>query len=199
MNSLLTEVDFINGVDEFYQEDYVTELLAKNANSFELTGIPVAETIRFSGDTTLFIKRVYLEKDLDQSGVWLLEDKTLKIPANFLTSSFTYTYITYKRKSPNKKEGLFSVDYEKGYLYTSTPLKDLEVEYKFSTQYVKADKMKQVDASEYNIGSMYNIPVDNQTRLSYLYRVGTKDTENYTKEYYNDVKVSLLTLGDKDD
>lgn len=199
MQQLLKEVEYIDGVQEFLEESYVTELLSKSENTFVLPVSPVESTIRFSGDTTLFNKQVYNEKDLTIEGSWFLDDKTLKINPNYRTSEYTYTYITYKRKSDTKKEGLFSVDYTNGYLYTSTPIKDIVIEYKYAVQYVEGQKMTQVNPNEYTKDTLYSIPTDERTRLSFLYQVKNKSNNNKTKEYYENGKVSLVTLGDRDE
>ena len=128
-DKLLREVQFIDGVQEFLEEGYVTELLAKDQNSFVLSGTPVEDSIRFSGDVSLFTKQVYYEEDLTIEGSWLTDGNSLKINPNYKTSTYTYTYISYKRKSTVKKEGLFSVDYNQGYLYTSTPIKNIRIDY----------------------------------------------------------------------
>ena len=56
--TLLKEVEYIDGVQEFLEEGYVTELLGKSESTFELSGVPVEGTIRFSGDTSLFNKHI---------------------------------------------------------------------------------------------------------------------------------------------
>lgn len=199
MNKLLKEVEYIDGIQEFLEEDYSTELLSKNSNKFQLSGTPVEGTIRFSGDTSLFNKRVYSREDLTIEGSWLIEGQALMINPTIKTSEYTYTYITYKRKAYTKKEGLFSVDYLNGYLYTSTPIKDVRITYKHAIQYVEGQKMTQVDPTEYNKGSIYSIPVDEKTRLSYLYQLQDVTNDNTTKEYYKGGRVNILTLGDKDE
>lgn len=199
MNKLLKEVEYIDGVQEFLEEGYVTELLSKSASAFQLSGTPVEGTIRFSGDTSLFNKRVYSESDLSIEGAWMISSQALLINPKLKTSEYTYTYITYKRKSLTRKEGLFSVDYDKGYLYTSTPIKDVKITYKYAVQFVEGQKMSQVPASEYSKESIYSIPTDEKTKLSYLYQLQDTTNNNTTKEYYTDGRINLLTLGDKDE
>ena len=94
--TLLKEVEYIDGVQEFLEEGYVTELLGKSESTFELSGTPVEGTIRFSGDTSLFNKQVYSIEDLSISGAWYVNGKTLKINPELKTSEDTSTYITYK-------------------------------------------------------------------------------------------------------
>ena len=197
--TLLKEVEYIDGVQEFLEEGYVTELLGKSESTFELSGTPVEGTIRFSGDTSLFNKQVYSLEDLSISGAWHVNGETLKIKPELKTSEYTYTYITYKRKALTKKEGLFSVDYDRGYLYTSTPIKNVRIQYKYAIQYVQGQKMTQVPATEYTRESIYSIPTDERTKLSYLYQIQNTISNNNSKEYYTDGKISMVTLGDKDE
>lgn len=198
-DKLLREVQFIDGVQEFLEEGYVTELLAKDQNSFVLAGTPVEDSIRFSGDVSLFTKQVYYEEDLTIEGSWLITTNSLKINPSYKTSTYTYTYISYKRKSTVKKEGLFSVDYDKGYLYTSTPIKNIRVDYKYAVQYAEAAKMTQVQPEEYTINTLQSIPIDDKTKLTYIYQNREATLNSYSKEYYKGGRVNLLTMGEKDE
>ena len=66
------EVDYIDGVQEFIESEYITELLEKGSNRFVLRGNPSIDSIKFSGDVSLFKKQVYSEKDLTIPSSWLL-------------------------------------------------------------------------------------------------------------------------------
>ena len=67
---IFEEVNFIDGVQEFIESEYVTILLNKNTNVFQLKGVPSQDSIRFSGDVSLFKKQVYSEKDLTIPSSW---------------------------------------------------------------------------------------------------------------------------------
>lgn len=198
-DNLLREVQFIDGVQEFLEEGYIVELLSKFDNIFALSGIPVEGTIRFSGDTTLFNKQVYSIEDLSIIGSWYIDNNILRINPDYKTSTYTYTYVSYKRKSNTKKEGLFSVDYEKGLLYTSTPIKNIRIDYKYAVQFVEGAKMEQVDPKEYNINTLQSIPVNDNTKMTYIYQKQEESVKSYSKEYYKGGRVTLLTLGEKDE
>lgn len=197
------EVDYIDGVQEFVESEYITELLEKGSNRFVLRGNPSIDSIKFSGDVSLFKKQVYSEKDLTIPSSWLLAVENdvaiIKINNNSLTSEFTYTYITYISKAKNKREGLFSVDYDNGILYSSTGLKNVKISFKRAIQYLEGQEMTQVDSRQYSKESLYNIPVDSNTRLTYIYQTKKEQLETRTKEMIVSPKVSLVTLGDKDD
>ncbi len=198
-DKLLREVQFIDGVQEFLEEGYIVELLAKDQNSFVLSGTPVEGSIRFSGDVSLFTKQVYFEEDLSIEGSWIILDNNLKINPNYRTSTYTYTYVSYKRKSTVKKEGLFSVDYDAGYIYTSTPIKNIRIDYKHAIQYAEAQKMSQVPPTEYTIETLQSMPIDDRTKMTYIYQKREETLNSFSKEYYKGGRLNLLTLGEKDE
>ena len=59
---IFEEVNFIDGVQEFIESEYITILLSKNTNVFQLKGAPSQDSIRFSGDVSLFKKLFVLTK-----------------------------------------------------------------------------------------------------------------------------------------
>lgn len=203
MASIFEEVDFIDGVQEFIESEYITELLDKGSNTFTLRGNPSIDSIRFSGDVSLFKKQVYDINDLSIPSSWMLlssdDVNQIIINSDLVTSEYTFTYVTYKSKAKTKKEGLYSVDYDKGILYLSTGLKRTKISYKRAIQYVKGQQMEQVGKEEYDKTTVFNIPTDGDTRLSYVYQLKTAQIPIKTKEIVESPRVSLVTLGDKDD
>lgn len=197
------EVDYIDGVQEFIESEYVTELLDKGKNKFVLKGNPSIDSIRFSGDVSLFKKQVYSDKDLAIPSSWLLvkegNNYVIKINKNSLTSEFTFTYITYISKAKNKREGLYSVDYDNGVLYSSTGLKNVKISYRRSIQYLEGQQMEQVDKENYNKKTLYNIPTDSNTRLTYIYQLKNEQQEIRSKELVYSPRLSLVTMGDIDE
>ena len=200
---MFREVDYIDGVQEFLESEYVTELLGKGQNEFLLKNEPMKDSIKFSGDVLLFKKEVYNTKDLVMNNSWMVIEKEgkfyIKISDKSLTSMFTYTYVTYRSRASKKQEGLFSVDYDRGVLHSSTGVKKVKISFRKSIQYIEAQQMTQVDRDEYNRQTLYNIPVDSDTKLSYIYQILDTSDEVQSKEIAKDVRVSLVTLGDKDD
>ena len=67
--SMYEEVDYIDGVQEFIESEYITELLEKGSNRFVLRGNPSIDSIKFSGDVSLFKKQVYSVNDPLKSSV----------------------------------------------------------------------------------------------------------------------------------
>lgn len=198
MKSIFKEVEFVDGIQEFIEAEYITDLLEKNSNTFQLSGTPIPDSIRFSGDTSLFKKRVYNINDLEITGSWLLtDDNKIKINTSVTTSPYTFTYVTYKSKSATKKEGLFSVDYDKGILYTSTSVKNILITFRNSIQYVEGQQMTQVNAKEYTKDTISNIPVNDNEKLSYIYQIKTTNEAIQSKEFIENGKVSFITLEDK--
>lgn len=200
---IFEEVSFIDGVQEFIESEYITILLDKNTNIFTLRGVPSQDSIKFSGDVTLFKKQVYSEKDLTIPSSWYLYNEggvyRIKIDPSLKTSDYTFTYITYRSRAISKKEGLYSVDYDKGILYLSTPLKRVKITYRRAVQYIEGQMMTQVDKNEYTKNTLFNIPVDADTRLSYIYQIKDAPSLIRSKEVLENARVSLVTLGDKDD
>ena len=200
---MFKEVDYIDGIQEFLESEYITELLEKGKNEFLLKGEPSTGSVRFSGDVLLFKKEVYSENDLVMPNSWMLLERDgsfyIKIHPNSITSLYTYTYVTYISRAVKKQEGLFSVDYDRGFLHTSTGIKKVKISFRKSIQYIEAQQMTQVPMSEYTKETIYNIPTDSDTKLSYIYQIKNDAEAVQTKEVARDVRVSLVTLGDKDD
>ena len=200
---IFQEVDFIDGVQEFIESEYITELFMKGQNKFVLRGIPSQDSIRFSGDVTLFKKQVYTKEDLSIPSSWMLINEngsySIIINSNVVTSEYTFTYVTYKSKALTKREGLYSVDYNNGIVYLSTPLKEVKISYRRSIQYIEGQSMKQVDKSEYTSETIYNIPTDSNTKLTYIYQLKNTPATVKSKEMLESARVSLVTLGDIDD
>lgn len=197
------EVDYIDGVQEFIESEYITELLEKGKNKFILKGNPAVDSIKFSGDVSLFKKQVYSEKDLSIPSSWILikeeNNYVIKINKTNLTSEFTFTYITYISKAKNKREGLYSVDYNNGVLYSSTGLKNVKISYRRAIQYLEGQQMEQVDKEYYNKKTLFNIPTDSDTRLTYIYQLKNEQQEIRSKELVFGPRLSLVTMGDKDE
>ncbi len=200
---IFQEVDFIDGVQEFIESEYITELFMKGQNKFVLRGIPSQDSIRFSGDVTLFKKQVYTKEDLSIPSSWMLINEngsySIIINSNVTTSEYTFTYVTYRSRALTKREGLYSVDYNNGIVYLSTPLKEVKINYRRSIQYIEGQSMKQVDKSEYTSETIYNIPTDSNTKLTYVYQLKNTPATVKSKEILESARVSLVTLGDIDD
>lgn len=200
MKKLFKEVEYIDGVQEFIESDYITDLLDKNANTFQLSGKPIPDSIRFSGDISLFKKQVYNINDLIIESSWILyNEDQIKISDQKASSPYTFTYVTYKSKANNKKEGLYSVDYDKGILYTSTGIKNNLIRFRHSIQYLEAQQMNQVSATEYTKNTIYSIPTTDNSRLTYIYQIKKNHETVRTKEYIDSAKATILTLGDSDE
>lgn len=197
-NIFLKEVEFIDGNIEFLLNDVKTQLLAQNSNVFVLNEIPQENTIVFSGNTSLFLKQVYKEVDLDVEGSYFItkvgSDTILKINPNKKTATNTFTYITYTSKNTSKRNGLFSVDYEKGILYSSDNIKNIEITYKHSTTYYKGTEMKQALSNEYSNTNTL-ITNDNES-VVYTYQIEEENIPNESQQSIENPKLNLITLED---
>lgn len=195
VNKNLREVSFIDGEKEFYINETITELLSQNSNIFPLREKPEKDSIIFTGDVTLFKIRVYKEEDLDLEGSYYIYKEsngsyTLKINSNLKTKTTTFTYITYNSETATRVQGLYSVNYERGILYTSTPIKNVRISYKCSAQYYTGKEMLQNNFNTYS----NNTIEDNQTE--YVYQIQDKSVNDKEKELIETPRVILITTGD---
>ena len=94
---------------------------------------------------------------------------------------------------------MFSVDYDAGYIYTSTPIKNIRIDYKHAIQYAEAQKMSQVPPTEYTIETLQSMPIDDRTKMTYIYQKREETLNSFSKEYYKGGRLNLLTLGEKDE
>lgn len=195
MKTILKEVEYIDGNKEFYLSQYTTELLVKNSNTFLLKQNPEISSIKFTGDTELFKKRVYNEADLYIEGSWFFQPpRTIKTLNK--SSEFTFTYVGYQIKNEEKIQGLFSVDYEKGILYTSSPLKNPKLSYRYANLFIEGQKATQLNSSEYTI---QNIPDDSEDSVyNIVYQVTDNALNSRTKEYVADLNLNLMLREDND-
>lgn len=200
-NIFLKEVEFIDGNVEFLLSSVKTQLLDQNSNLFILSETPAENTIVFSGDTSLFKKQVYKEVDLDVEGSYFIKKEgsqiELKIHPDKKTSSITYTYITYTSKNLNKTAGLFSVDYEKGIMYTSSNVKNLEISYKHSTSYYKGLEMTQANSTEYT--NLNNLSTNDNETVVYVYQLEEETVPVESLQSIENPKLHLITLEDNDE
>ena len=200
-NIFLKEVEFIDGNVEFLLSSVKTQLLDQNSNLFILSETPAENTIVFSGDTSLFKKQVYKEVDLDVEGSYFIKKEgsqiELKIHPDKNTSSITYTYITYTSKNLNKTAGLFSVDYEKGIMYTSSNVKNLEISYKHSTSYYKGLEMTQANSTEYT--NLNNLSTNDNETVVYVYQLEEETVPVESLQSIENPKLHLITLEDNDE
>ena len=69
----------------------------------------------FTGESDLFVNRVYSENELIFRGDYFVENGTIKLPEGVFTSEFIFTEITYESILSINQNGLYSVDYKKEY------------------------------------------------------------------------------------
>lgn len=198
MTNILKEVEFIDGNKEFLLNNYITQLLAQNQNTFSLQEPPNENTIVFSGDTLYFRRQVYKEADLVETGSYMIVKETngtytLKIPSLFRTSTITYTHITYQSLRESKVGDLYSVDYVKGILYTSSPIKRTRIGYRHSIQYYQGMEMIQASPSEYSTTTPLNSITDN---VIHVYQKLNKTVNLQTKESIENPVLNMITKGD---
>ena len=192
------EVPFIDGHKEFYRNRLISLIVPKGVSEFTLPEKPSENTIVFSGDTTLFKKQVFSTDDLTLDGAYLITNTndvySIKIHQDKKTSFSTYTYLTYTSESISKISGLFSVDYDRGILYSSSSLKNIRISYKHSITYYEGTEMIQLDPSLY---SLNRSPVvnDNETTTT-IYQIKDNTIDSTSIEYVETPVLNLITLED---
>lgn len=192
------EVPYIDGHKEFYRNRLISLIVPKGVSEFTLPEKPSENTIVFSGDTTLFKKQVFSTDDLTLDGAYLITNTndvySIKIHQDKKTSFSTYTYLTYTSESISKISGLFSVDYDRGILYSSSSLKNIRINYKHSITYYEGTEMIQLDSSLY---SLNRSPVvnDNETTTT-IYQIKDNTIDSTSIEYVETPVLNLITLED---
>lgn len=192
------EVPYIDGHKEFYRNRLISLIVPKGVSEFTLPEKPSENTIVFSGDTTLFKKQVFSADDLTLDGSYLIINTngvySIKIHQDKKTSFSTYTYLTYTSESISKISGLFSVDYDRGILYSSSSLKNIRINYKHSITYYEGTEMIQLDPSLY---SLNRSPVvnDNETTTT-IYQIKDNTIDSTSIEYVETPVLNLITLED---
>ena len=59
--------------------------------------------------------------------------------------------------------------------------------------------MEQVGKESYTKKTLYNIPTDSNTRLTYIYQLKNEQQEIRSKESVSSPRLSLVTMGDIDE
>lgn len=192
------EVPFIDGNKEFYRNRLISLIVPKGVSEFTLPEKPSENSLIFSGDTSLFKKQVFSEDDLTLEGAYIIvqedTDFIIKIHNDKKTSYKTYTYITYTSESISKIKGLYSVDYDKGIIYSSSSLKNIRISYKHSITYYEGTELNQIPASMYSINRSPSIN-DNETTVT-VYQIKDKTIDSTSLEYMETPILNLVTLED---
>lgn len=193
--SLLTEVNYIDGNIEFYINTYKTELITKNSSIHNLQETPLELSSKFTGDISLFETEVFKEEDLEVVNNSYYIDpvlKIIKINPNIKTSNVTSTYVSYYTKSLNKTANLYSVDYEKGIIYFSNKIKNINVEYTNSISYYEGLEMKQQNSNDYSLDKPLTTNLNEE--LFHIYEITNKNNEVTNSQYLNNLKLNIITL-----
>lgn len=192
------EVPFIDGNKEFYRNRLISIIVPKGVSSFTLPEKPSENSLIFSGDTSLFKKQVFSEDDLTLEGAYIIvqedTDFIIKIHNDKKTSYKTYTYITYTSESISKIKGLYSVNYDKGIIYSSSSLKNIRISYKHSITYYEGTELNQIPASMYSINRSPTVN-DNETTVT-VYQIKDKTIDSTSLEYMETPILNLVTLED---
>ena len=145
-----TEVDFIDGETEFTIYSYAKKTVSVSTSTIQLDGIKDNGKIQFEGEVDLFVNRVFSESDLLYRGDYFIDGSTLRLPNGLATSNFIATDILYESQLTNNPNGLYSVDYKNGVLYTQNKIRsNTNIAYSYSTVYASYVAVGEVPIEEY--------------------------------------------------
>ena len=151
IQAMNNEVEYIDGKSEFTRyatSKYVVPQTPLNV--IILNGLKKDGEIFFAGETDLFINRVFSEEELLFRGDYLVETDSIRLPAGIETSRFISTEIVYESRLSNNPNGLYSVDYENGIIYTQNKIyENVVVNYMHSTLYASYIAVENVSTDQY--------------------------------------------------
>lgn len=151
IQAMNNEVEYVDGKTEFTR--YATtkyNLPQTPTNIITLNGLKKDGDIFFAGETDLFINRVFSEEELLFRGDYLVEDNSIRLPSGIETSRFISTEIVYESRLTNNPNGLYSIDYENGIIYTQNKIyENVTITYMHSTLYGSYIAVENVDSNQY--------------------------------------------------
>jgi hypothetical protein len=185
IHSMIKEVAFIDGAQEFVSSNRVTQFNNTNLNEIVLEGVFIDDNkISFYGGSNLFKNRVYSLEDLVELGDWLLilelGSYKIKLPSGVKTSATIDTAIEYNVDNQSvSKDGIYSIDYQNGVMYTSSPIDgNIIVNYQYYNMALEGQAATELTNSEY-IARDGILTISKQTTndLSIVYKEG-KNSDN---------------------
>lgn len=168
---------FVDGASEFANYSTVTKTIESSLNIIEVEDIKKDGQILFTGETDLFVNRVYSQDELLFRGDYYIYEGQIYLPQGIYTSEFILTEITYESILSISQNGLYSVDYKKGIIYSQNQIyENIEVEYMHSTLYAVYDATKELDTFSYiDTG---NSVIINGDKESYVIETTLKEKED---------------------
>ena len=183
IHSLIKEVKFIDGEQEFVSSKRITQFNNTNLNEIVLAGVFVDDnTISFYGGSSLFKNRVYSTEDLVELGDWLLildgGSYKIKLPSGVKTSATIDTAIEYNVDNQAvNKDGIYSIDYQNGTMFASSPIDgNIVVNYQYYNMALEGQAAIELNSNEY-IARDGILTISKQTTnpLSIVYKEGKDD------------------------
>lgn len=151
IQAMNNEVEYIDGVSEFTRYATSKYVVPQTPlNIITLNGLKKDGEIFFSGETDLFINRVFSQEELLFRGDYLVENDSIRLPSGIETSRFISTEIVYESRLSNNPNGLYSIDYENGIIYTQNKIyENVVVSYMHSTLYATYIAVENVPSEQY--------------------------------------------------
>lgn len=201
LKKYLTEVAFINGSEEFKSFRNYTKTVTVGSGYFTSVRIPLTEK----------------EVDLASISVELQDKYDIPVYWRKVNGEATNTIEAYVSDSNLIVEGdvlilnytglneaasdLYSVDYESGVLYLSTPTNvELTVDYKFYNTLLKGKKATQLEDEDYNTTDI-DVSIDNfrqDATYSLIYNVKQNTTTEYTTPILTNIKVNYINTSESE-
>lgn len=156
INSMIKEVKFIDGEQEFVSSVKKTQFNNQNLNKITLEGKFIDDGhLSFYGGSNLFKNRVYADEDLVEIGDWLIVlefgSYVIKLPEGVKTSASVDIAIEYNVDNNSiNKDGIYSIDYINGVIYTSSPIDGhIIVKYNYFNMCIEGEAATEFTADQY--------------------------------------------------
>lgn len=156
INAFIKEVPYIDGETEFTLIRRYSQNNNRNKSIIELDpGFIDDSQIEFEGDTSRFLSRVYTESELISEGDYFIYPDGgtfyIKFPEGVTTSDIFDTDIIYNiENSKQSASGLYSINYERGIIYTVAPVDSrITISYNYSFMFAKYEALQELDKSEF--------------------------------------------------
>jgi hypothetical protein len=199
VNAFIKEVPFDDGTTEFRLSTTMVQIDNHNSNEITLDqGYVDDGQITFAGTVSPFQNRVYSRDELIEEGDWMIDDESLIkiiLPSHIRTSDVIDTEISYNIKATKvSTSGLYSVDYERGVLYTVAPIDHRTyVNYKYSFMFAEYEALDEIAKEDYaDSGSIISVDGEIQEGVDYL--VIIRETSDTDFEYKASPVISQLRL-----
>lgn len=201
VNAFVKEVPFQDGNSEFIIPSKRSQLNNRGLGEIRIDSNFIDDDgLRFSGPSSdLFINRVYSEEELIDLGDWMIRYSDghidIVLPDGVMTSDVVDTEIIYNVNSDKTtSSGLYSVDYSRGIIHTSSPIDGrTKVNYQYLSTYGKYESLTKISPERYEERSG-QIEILDAEAGEREYLVVSKKSSSDSREYYSGPKILDLDI-----